>query len=85
MSLERMRLDNEPWTEGIFSTIKDQITKSMTESKLTKGQDIIKTLVFKLKENPNKLLDFKRLEMDSFFSYDYDICSNLSLRKDSHL
>ena len=63
----KRRLDNGPWAGGIFSTSDEKITKSVTESKWTKGRDIVWALVVELKENPNKLLEFKRLERDRGF------------------
>ena len=63
----KRRLDNGPWAGGIFSTSEGQITKSVTDTKWTKGREIIKALVLELKESPNKFLEFKRLERDRGF------------------
>lgn len=60
----KRRLDNRLCPGDTGSTSTELITKSVTDSKQTKGQEIIKALIPELKETPNNLLEFKILERD---------------------
>lgn len=68
-ALRKTRLGNEPYTGGIFISTDTNITKSVTETKLRKGQVIIKSYVMELREDQDKICGLKRLERTWIFLY----------------
>ena len=58
----KRRVDEEPWAGGMFSTSDNRVTKTVTEAKWLKAKTLIQGLVDDLKQEPEAMLSYKRLE-----------------------
>ena len=58
----KRRVDEGPWAGGMFSTSDNRVTKTVTKAKWLKAKTLIQGLVDDLKQEPEAMLSYKRLE-----------------------
>ena len=81
-SARKGRIDNGLWAGGKYWTANQEIIKTVTEGKWLKGKGYTDDLINDLKDDNNRLLEYKRLERIRGFSAIYQwymkLCSLFS-------